>query len=355
MLKEKVRLGLMAIMLAILISGCGDPEIEICNPKGGECMQEVWKTQVTANSSLTLDFESDKDFFSNPGDIINFNIAISNSGSVTIHDAINIETNLENLQCDYYPSSQPFNGIIFNQKCSRYCTVQKDSPGGCYDASTKECTAKKFDWVEYINSEKGGLRPGDVLSCTGDYTVNALDVENGFVTISASANTTHTLQFDCEHHYGIIGKVDSSWYSDSHKERIESGEETVTLQLESPSISLAKIASPELYSGGETIFYLYEITNTGNVPLVGPFSVTDDKIDDVQCSTGFVLDPGEMFACYAEKVIDVGLRWTVTNTAQAFTTYKGLQVESNVASASVNYREPEKEPEPESCPPGVCD
>ena len=45
-----------------------------------------------------------------------------------------------------------------------------------------------------------------------------------------------------------------------------------------PGLSLVKTANPTTYSSvGDVIAYTYEITNSGQTTLGGPFSVSDDK------------------------------------------------------------------------------
>ena len=53
--------------------------------------------------------------------------------------------------------------------------------------------------------------------------------------------------------------------------------ETVTA-VQNPKLSLVEDGDPTTYDAvGDVISYSYVITNTGNVTLSGPFTVTDDK------------------------------------------------------------------------------
>jgi hypothetical protein len=80
------------------------------------------------------------------------------------------------------------------------------------------------------------------------------------------------------------------------------------------------------------ITYTYNITNTGNVTLAGPFSITDNKLGTFACGSG-PLAPSGSTSCTANYTItsaDV-TAGSVTNTATA----SGNGVTSNQASATV--------------------
>ena len=92
------------------------------------------------------------------------------------------------------------------------------------------------------------------------------------------------------------------------------------------SITLAKSAAEtSFHLVGDVLHYTYVVTNTGNVRLAGPVTVTDDKTT-VTCPAlstignhDDFLDPGESLTCTAtytvkQSDIDAG---KVTNTASA--------------------------------------
>src|SRR5439155_15525710 len=86
------------------------------------------------------------------------------------------------------------------------------------------------------------------------------------------------------------------------------------------ALTLAKSAGPTTYSSvGAVITSTYTITNSGNVTLAGPFSVSDDKLGTISpCGTG-PLAPGASTSCTAPHTItqadiDGG---SITNSATA--------------------------------------
>lgn len=120
-----------------------------------------------------------------------------------------------------------------------------------------------------------------------------------------------------------------------------------------PSISLSKSAEPGVYSkAGQTIQYTYIFTNTGDVPLTGPFTLHDDKLDSFECNedmTALVLQPGESATCFAGYITSNETD-TIRNIAKVSGFYLEQVVESNTASAEVFYFEAEKpEDKPDPC------
>lgn len=87
----------------------------------------------------------------------------------------------------------------------------------------------------------------------------------------------------------------------------------------SPGLSLAKTADPPTYSAvGNVITYTYNVTNTGDVALAGPVTVSDDRTT-AACPVTASLAPAASISCTAtytitQADIDAG---TVTNTATA--------------------------------------
>jgi hypothetical protein len=110
-----------------------------------------------------------------------------------------------------------------------------------------------------------------------------------------------------------------------------------TITPAGPALTLTKTAAPLFFAKpGDVISYTYVMTNAGDVPLTGPFTVTDDKAATV-CPATASLATGAALTCTGSYTItqaDVNLG-SVTNTATAAGTYAGNPVVSNSAQATV--------------------
>ena len=169
------------------------------------------------------------------------------------------------------------------------------------DKSTVTCPN-----VNTVGNLDAFLDPGEQIACTASHTITQADLDAGSITNKATASASGT----------------------------SSNEATATVTATpSQSLSLVKTATPSTYDEvGDVISYSYEVTNTGNVTLAGPVSVSDDKAT-VTCPSG-ALAPGASVTCTASYTItqadlDSG---SVTNTAKA--TANG--VDSNEDSETVN-------------------
>ncbi len=145
------------------------------------------------------------------------------------------------------------------------------------------------------------LDPGASMVCTASYTVSQADMNTG----------------------GVLRNTINARYDPDI---------VITTHLDIPivqdrSLTLEKnISGGDPYSvAGATIDYSYAVTNTGNVSLAGPVTVTDDQAAVTCPNVNTVgnhdanLDPGETLACTASHAValadlDAG---SVTNLATA--------------------------------------
>ena len=151
-----------------------------------------------------------------------------------------------------------------------------------------------------VGNLNGFLDPGESITCTATYTITQADLNSGSVTNVATAHAGGT---------------------DSNQDT-----ETVTA-AQTPALTLVKTATPQTYdSVGDVISYSFLVTNSGNVSLAGPVTITDDKTTNETCpavttvgNLNGTLDPGESITCTASYTItqaDLN-SGSVTNVATA--------------------------------------
>ncbi|MFC3417884.1 DUF7507 domain-containing protein [Algoriphagus hitonicola] len=172
------------------------------------------------------------------------------------------------------------------------------------------------DKIATIAPVDGPLAPGASVTVTATYTITQEDLNAGSVTNTASASTT----------YG-----DNTVTSDTD-DKTANADQT-------PALTIAKsITAGGTYDAvGDLVEYSYLITNSGNVVLAGPFTVTDDKIATIAPVDG-PLAPGASVTVTATYTItqeDLNAG-SVTNTASASTTYGDNTVTSDTDDKTAN-------------------
>ena len=152
------------------------------------------------------------------------------------------------------------------------------------------------------------LAPLASITCTASYTITQADLNAGSVNNTAQG-------------HGFFGTTPVPSNND---------DETVTA-VQRPGLTLVKTASPTTYDAvGDVISYSYLLTNSGNVTLVGPFTVTDDKAT-VTCPATPTLAPLAFITCTASYTItqaDLNAG-SVNNTAQGHGSFGTTPVPSN--------------------------
>ena len=143
----------------------------------------------------------------------------------------------------------------------------------------------------------GGLAPGASITCTGSYTITQGDIDAGSVTNVASASDGTTTSADAT--------------------------ATATGPTAAPALTLVKtVTSGSPYAVvGDVVAYQYVVSNTGNVTLTAPITVSDDKIAAVSCPAlpAGGLAPGASITCTGSYTITQGDidAGSVTNVASA--------------------------------------
>ena len=110
-----------------------------------------------------------------------------------------------------------------------------------------------------------------------------------------------------------------------------------------PKLTVTKTPSRSTYDGvGQTISYTYTLTNSGNVTLTGPFTITDVPLGTVTCS-GASLAPGATIAatsCDSKTYIttqpDFDAAKTISDTATGHASLGTTAVDSTPVTVNVN-------------------
>lgn len=132
--------------------------------------------------------------------------------------------------------------------------------------------------VETVGDLDNYLDPGESVTCTATYVVQSADVTAGSVTNTATATID-----------GVSSPTDQV---------------SVPLFIEVYELTLVKTAPPATYdSVGDVINYSYLVTNSGNMALSGPFTVSDDQATDETCPATASLAPGASITCTATDTV----------------------------------------------------
>jgi len=168
--------------------------------------------------------------------------------------------------------------------------------------------------------DTASLAPGEYLVCTASYTITSADMDLGFVTNTATAQGFYN---------------DTPVVSEPDSETVR----TKTTDV-NPSLLVVKYALESNYSQvGDILNYRYLVINTGNIPIEGPITVTDDKIPGVVCPAVVELLPGGSVTCEASYTVtnaDI-VAGEVTNTATAQGFIGDVPIVSEPDSETVPY------------------
>ncbi|UPL15698.1 DUF7507 domain-containing protein [Microbacterium galbinum] len=153
------------------------------------------------------------------------------------------------------------------------------------------------------------LAPGGQVTCEATYALTQADIDAGEVTNTATATATPP----------------------GEDPITSTPDDALVPTPQDASVSIVKTANVQnISTAGEEIFFVFVITNTGNVTITDPEVVEGEfsgtgELSAVNCPTDVVLLPGQFVECAAsyevtQADLDTG---TLTNTATATGTTPG--------------------------------
>ena len=159
------------------------------------------------------------------------------------------------------------------------------------------------------------LTPNASINCSAIYISTQNDLDSGSVSVTATGH---------------------AFYNGN---TIASNRATGTvISIQNTGLTLDKTSPSAVYVlAGDSLNYTYNLKNSGNVTLIGPFSVSDNKTT-VVCPSTASLAPNTSLNCtssYSVTQIDVDTGY-VTNLATGQAFFKGNPVPSNQDSVTIN-------------------
>ena len=128
------------------------------------------------------------------------------------------------------------------------------------------------------------LAPAAFMTCTATHTFTQAELDANGSPVADSDKLANTV---------TVTSDQAPTATDEH----------VIPIVQSPALTLVKSATPQSYDQvGDVITYSYKVTNTGNVTLPGPFTVSDNKVT-VTCPATLSLAPGASITCTASHTV----------------------------------------------------
>jgi hypothetical protein len=190
------------------------------------------------------------------------------------------------------------------------------------DKAAPTCTVT--GWTGVFDEQPHGASG----SCTGVKSETLAGLDLGATFTDVPGGTAHWVFTD------VTGN-----YSDA------AGDVNIVINPPGPALTLDKTADVSTFSvAGTVIHYSYLLTNSGDVALIGPFTVTDDKVTVTCPATPTSIAPLETITCtasYTTTAADVTAK-SVVNTAAAQAFYGTTAVSSNEDTVTVTYLETRK-------------
>ena len=189
---------------------------------------------------------------------------------------------------------------------------------------------------------------------TGDVDVTALVIDDALLddpavcvstalatTESTTCTGTHTVTAGEVTAEEVVNTATAS--ADAEGSPVESNEDSATVAIVTPQLTLEKTADVATFLEGDTINYNLTLTNSGNTMIEGPFTVDDDLTTDEACPGAPTdLNPGDDIVCtatYTATAADVTAT-EIVNIATGSAANGGNAVDTAQDSVTVTLAEP---------------
>ena len=332
----------------------------------------------SAMPALTVSKSAVETSFDEVGDVLNFEIEVTNTGNVTWTDPVTIDDPLtSNEVCpsvvvapggsvtctaSYAVTQADLDAGAVNNTASVEVTIAGETASGSDGTSVNATQAPELEILKSVLSGTAtsysavtdvitfeftvtntgnvtttspilvddpdigapftcgpaGIAPSASVTCTGTWSPDQDDINNGSFTNTANAST----EFD--------GSTVTTATPAS----------ATVVAVQNPELTATKVfdaASSDPFAAGNQAVYDYTVVNTGNVTIDAPINVTDNLIGTILCGSTDLL-PGESTSCSASYTIlanDVALG-SVTNLAVGEgTDPNGDPVESDPTSETI--------------------
>lgn len=326
-----------------------------------------------AAPALTVEKTAQEADFDAVGDVLNFDIVVTNTGNVTFPAPPTITDVLTggatcpagpvapgaSVTCtaQYIVGQSDLDAGNVPNTASAEITVGGQTANGSDNVTVPALITTGLEMVKQaaaatpasFDATNVSLVYEYLLSNTGNVTLNTPSVTDDKVavtcadpsiapgaTITCTSASYLTTQTDLNDG-GVTNRATASATPAGSATPISSDEEVLTIPaVQNPSLLMTKTAetiTPAEFVPGRVVEYSYVIENNGNVDLAGPFSVTDDKIGTFACGAGPIA-PGGNVTCtenYTITTTDVVDNGTVVNQASG----SNGTVTSNTDTASI--------------------
>ncbi|RJP50089.1 MAG: hypothetical protein C4586_06390 [Anaerolineaceae bacterium] len=341
----------------------------------GSPSNTVSKTITAIQSpALTLSKSASPTASSTVGAIITYTYTLRNTGNVTLTSPYAVADNkIASVNCS--GAASPLAPTATTTCTASYSITNNDITNGSV-VNQAAATAKfKTTTITSNNATETVLTPPLVLTISvspltatlpnqvitytfsvfnnSEFTANSLSVTDSRITVNCPSTTLATGgTIDCTGTYTVTQAdldagstiVNSAQAAANNGSPISSNTVTASVAIsQTPTLSATVSGSPSqptspaaTLPAGTVITYTYTLTNTGNVTLSSPFSVTDDKTT-ITCSDQASMAPAATKTCtgtYTVTAADVEAG-SIINTGTASAVFGAQTVTSSPASFTV--------------------